>query len=275
MGHVFGPKDDGTPYIMGVVNVTPDSFSDGGAYFSSDKAVEHGLRLAQEGADILDIGGESTRPGAAPVSVQEEIDRVVPVIAGLVETGKVISVDTRHAQTMQHAVAAGAGMINDISALSHDADGLDVAAKAGAAVCLMHMQGTPETMQQHPHYDDVTGEICAYLLQRIAACEVAGIPRSKIVVDPGIGFGKLLQHNLDILHNFVQFKALDVPVLLGVSRKSFIENICPGTPANDRLPGSLAAALWGAQLGADILRVHDVAATKQAIEVYSAIRQAG
>jgi len=255
---------------MGIINVTPDSFSDGGLFLDARKAVDQGLRLAEEGADVLDIGGESTRPGAAPVSPQQEIDRILPVIEGLRGCGKIISVDTRHAATMRAAVKAGAGMINDVTALGTE-DNLQFAAQSGVPVCLMHMKGSPQNMQQNPHYDDVVAEVKTFLAERIAVCEKAGIGRDKIIIDPGIGFGKMLQHNLAVLQNLKEFSALGVPVLLGVSRKSFIEKLCPGTPASERLPGSLAAALWALGQGVKILRVHDVAATKQAMAVFTAL----
>lgn len=255
---------------MGVVNVTPDSFSDGGAFFDPAAAVSHGFRLAEEGADILDVGGESTRPGAVPVSAQEEMDRVLPVIEGLKGCGALLSIDTRHAATMREAVRAGAGMINDIHALRGEGS-LAAAAESGVPVCLMHMRGQPGAMQDAPAYDDVVSDIMDFLTQRIESCVAAGIPKSRIVIDPGIGFGKTLLHNVEILKNIKTFKELNVPVLIGVSRKSFIEKICPGVAPADRLPGSLAAELWALQQGADILRVHDVAATRQAVAVLQAI----
>lgn len=261
------------PYIMGIINVTPDSFSDGGSYIEAEEAIDHGWRLVEEGADILDIGGESTRPDADPVSPQQEMDRVLPVIEGLKDCGKIISVDTRHAATMLEAANAGAGMINDVTALQQDDESMNAAANSNLPVCLMHMQGTPQTMQQNPQYDDVVTDVRSFLESRINACEEAGITKDRIVIDPGIGFGKTLQHNLTLLHNINELKSLEVPVLLGLSRKSFIEKICPGTPANDRLPGSIAAALWVLEQGADILRVHDVAATRQAVSVFEAIRK--
>ncbi|MCB9991302.1 MAG: dihydropteroate synthase [Rhodospirillales bacterium] len=258
---------------MGIVNVTPDSFSDGGAYFEPQQAIDHGLQLAAEGADILDVGGESTRPNAQPVSPQEEVDRVLPVIEGLKDSGLLLSIDTRHAETMRAAVKAGAGMINDVTALEGEPGSVEAAAKSGAYICLMHMQGQPQTMQDDPHYDDVIADITAYLRGRIDACRAAGIDQSRLLVDPGIGFGKTLAHNLTILRHLEAFEALGVPVLLGLSRKSFIEKLCPDTPASERLPGSLAGALWGVQRGAAVLRVHDVAATRQALSVWQSIRE--
>ena len=267
------PWRDKTPCLMGVVNVTPDSFSDGGAFYNPEKAIEHGLRLVEDGADILDIGGESTRPHADPVSPQQEMDRVLPMIDGLRDCGCLISIDTRHAGTMQAALRAGAGMINDVTALEGDPESLAVAAQSSAYVCLMHMQGQPQTMQDDPHYDDVIADITAYLRGRIEACRAAGIDQSRLLVDPGIGFGKTLAHNLTILRHLEAFEALGVPVLLGLSRKSFIEKLCPDTPASERLPGSLAGALWGAQRGVAVLRVHDVAATRQALTVWRSIQE--
>lgn len=263
------------PLLMGIVNVTPDSFSDGGRFLDPSSAVQHGLRLVEEGADLLDIGGESTRPGAAPVSVQEEMDRVLPVIEGLRGGGVMISIDTRHAATMRAALAAGAGMINDVTALTGDPDSLAVAAAARVPVCLMHMRGVPGTMQDRPHYEDVTAEVAGYLAARADACERAGMAREALIVDPGIGFGKTLEHNLALLKNISVFKGMGCKVLIGVSRKSFIAGLCPGAEAAERLPGSLAAALWAAAQGADILRVHDVAATRQALAVFQALGGAG
>ena len=259
------------PALMGIINVTPDSFSDGGQYDSAPEAIARGWRLIEEGADILDIGGESTRPGAAPVTPQQEMDRVLQVIEGLHGCGKLISIDTKNAATMRAALAAGAGMINDVSALTADPDSLTFVAASDVPVCLMHMQGDPATMQKAPSYEDAVAEICAYLAARIIACTDAGIIKDRIIVDPGIGFGKTLEHNLGLLNHIARFCDLGVPVLLGASRKSFIEGICPGTPPQDRLPGSLAAALWAAQNGVSILRVHDVAQTKQALAVHAAV----
>ncbi len=261
------------PLIMGIVNVTPDSFSDGGQFYDPESAIAHGRQLAAEGADILDIGGESTRPGAEPVSPEEEMRRVLPVVEGLRDCGKTISIDTRHAVTMQAAVEAGAGMINDVTALQGDPDSLAVAAAAKVPVCLMHMQGDPQTMQDSPQYGDIVDDVKAFLAGRAEACLKAGISGGSIFIDPGIGFGKTLDHNLVLLHRIGEFADLGYKVLLGASRKSFIEKICPDTPADRRLPGSLAAALWGAGQGVDMLRVHDVAATQQALAVQSAIQQ--
>lgn len=259
------------PILMGIVNVTPDSFSDGGRYLASEAAIAHGLKLRAEGAQILDIGGESTRPGAAPVSVEEEIARVVPVIEGLAGCGALLSVDTRNAITMRAACAVGAGMINDISALTHDPDALVVAAGSGAYICLMHMQGEPQTMQAAPSYEDVFAEVYNFLEERIGACVQAGVNRDRLVIDPGIGFGKNLEHNLILLNRLDHFKSLGVPLLLGASRKRFIESLCPDTPVGARLPGSLAACLAAYTQGISAFRVHDVAETAQALTVYRAM----
>ncbi len=251
--------------------MTPDSFSDGGQFSEAGKAIDHGLKLIEQGADILDIGGESTRPGAASVSPQQEMDRVLPVIEGLKNSGAMLSVDTRHAETMRATAQAGASMINDITALQGDPESLSVVARSNLPVCLMHMQGQPQTMQQNPDYNDVVADISAFLAGRIKVCLDAGIPKNRIIIDPGIGFGKTLEHNLALLKNIATFKSLGVPVLLGASRKSFIEKICSDAATDKRLPGSLAAALWGLQQGVDIFRVHDLAETKQAFAVFEAI----
>ena len=262
------------PLIMGVVNVTPDSFSDGGEFIDVDKAIAHGLKLLEEGADILDIGGESTRPGAKAVSIEEEQNRILPVIKGIKDQAPdaVISVDTRNADTMKRAIGAGADIINDVSALTHDKEALDVVASAeNVSVMLMHMQGTPETMQDKPTYDNVVDEVYAYLEGRIEVCESAGIERDRIAVDPGIGFGKSLEDNLELLKNLDKFHGLGCAVLLGASRKSFIEKIVPDTPTDERLAGSIAAAIQGLEEGVQIFRVHDVKETKQAFAVWQAM----
>jgi len=257
---------------MGIVNVTPDSFSDGGDFIDPGKAITHAQKLIADGADIIDIGGESTRPGAAPVSPQEEMDRVIPVIAGLRDCGKLISIDTRHATTMKEAIKAGAGMVNDVTALMNDPDSVHIVSSTNTLVCLMHMQGQPQTMQDNPNYTNVVQEVSEFLLRRIEFCETNGIDKGRIVVDPGIGFGKALTHNLKIIRNVSEFKKCGVPVLVGASRKRFIEAICPGAGMRQRLGGSLATALWCLQQGAALFRVHDVAETKQAFNIYQAIR---
>ena len=261
------------PLVMGIVNVTPDSFYDGGAHPDSGSAIAHGRKLLAEGADILDVGGESTRPGAASLSIAEEIARVVPVIEALAKEGAVISVDTRHAPVMRAAIAAGARIVNDITALTGDPDGLPVVAETGVAAVLMHMQGEPATMQKAPHYEDALSEIEDYLAERLAACRAAGVPFERLAVDPGIGFGKRPQHNLELLAGTGRFRELGAAVLIGASRKSFIGMLSHGEKAADRLPGSLAAALAAVERGADILRVHDVAETRQALTIWQAIAE--
>jgi dihydropteroate synthase len=262
------------PQLMGIVNVTPDSFSDGGAFSSAQAAVEHALRLEAEGADILDIGGESTRPGAHPVPLKEELSRVIPVIEGLTGRTKArISIDTRKAEVMRRALAAGAQIINDVAALTYEPECLQVAAASNAPVVLMHAQGDPRTMQAAPRYDDCLLDVCDWLAARIAACEAAGIARERLIIDPGIGFGKTLTHNLELLAGLTLLHGLGVPVLLGASRKSFIGALSGIGDARQRVPGSIAAALQGAAHGVQILRVHDVAETRQALSVWEAMRR--
>lgn len=259
------------PLIMGVVNVTPDSFSDGGRFLVTENAIAHGLRLAEEGADILDIGGESTRPGAAPITFDEELRRVIPVIEGLAAKTKTkLSVDTRNAEVMRRAAAAGVHLINDVSALAHDTASPAAAAASRLPVVLMHAQGSPETMQRDPQYKDALLDVFDYLEARIAACEQAGIPRERLIVDPGIGFGKTVEHNLQILAGLSLFHTLGVPVLLGVSRKRFIGTLTGANEPAVRVPGSIAAALTGVMQGVQLLRVHDVAAMRQALTVWEA-----
>jgi len=258
----------GRPLVMGVVNVTPDSFSDGGKFFDAKAAVAHARRLAEEGADILDIGGESSRPGALPVSIAEELDRVLPVLEGLKGIEKPLSVDTRRPEVMQAALRAGASMINDIEALQAPG-ALQAMAKAQCAVCLMHMKGEPATMQQEPRYDDVVGEVLGFLGSRVHAALHAGIARERIVADPGFGFGKTAAHNFELLRRLEEFSALGVPLLAGWSRKSTLGKLT-GRPAGERLAGSLAAALLALQAGATILRVHDVKETRDVVAVWEA-----
>lgn len=262
------------PLIMGIVNVTPDSFSDGGQYFDTDKAVNHALALLEEGADILDIGGESTRPGAEPVSIEEEQKRVLPVIKMIKARAPsaVISVDTRHAITMEKSIDLGANIVNDVSALTHDVQSLNVVVKTQIPVILMHMKGTPQTMQHAPNYLDVVQEVYDYLLQRIKACLQAGVVQNNIIIDVGLGFGKTLEDNLTLLKNIDKFHSLGCPILLGASRKRFIEKICPNTPADKRVNGSVACALMALEKGVQVFRVHDVAETKQAFKVWQAIQ---
>jgi dihydropteroate synthase len=259
------------PRIMGIVNVTPDSFSDGGLYDSVEGAIAHGLKLAEEGADILDVGGESTRPGADYVPAEEELRRVLPVIERLrTRTDVLISIDTRKAEVMRRAAGVGADILNDVSALTHDPDAMGVAAESGLPVILMHAQGDPRTMNDDPQYADVVLDVFDFLEERIAACEVAGVPKTKIVVDPGIGFGKHLHHNVAVMAGLSLYHALGVPVLLGASRKKLIDHICDVPNPRDRVPGSIAAAMVGAAQGVQIVRVHDVAATRQALNVWRA-----
>jgi dihydropteroate synthase len=258
------------PRIAGIVNVTPDSFSDGGKFIDTDAAIAHGLKLAEEGADLLDIGGESTRPRAEPISVDEEIARVVPVIAALSkQTAIPISIDTSKPDVMRAAVAAGAGMINDVYALRSEG-ALDAAAALKVPVCLMHMLGEPRTMQNDPRYDDVVSDVRRFLAERIFACEMSGIDKKKIIVDPGFGFGKTLEHNLALLRALDQFAALGVPLMVGLSRKKMIGTIT-GRELDDRAVGSAAAAMIAVQKGAAIVRVHDVAATKDALAIWTAV----
>jgi dihydropteroate synthase len=257
------------PRVMGIINVTPDSFSDGGRLASPRAAVDHALRLAEEGAEILDIGGESTRPGAEPVPLAEELARVMPVIEGLrPRTQALISIDTRKGEVMARAAAAGADILNDVSALTHDPDALAIAAGTGCPVILMHAQGDPKTMNDDPQYGDVVLDVFDFLESRIQACEAAGIPKAKLVADPGIGFGKHLHHNVAVLANLALYHGLGVPVLLGASRKKLIDHISDVPKPEDRVPGSLAAALAAAAQGVQIVRVHDVAATRQALNVW-------
>ena len=259
------------PRVLGIVNVTPDSFSDGGEHATLEAAVAHGLRLAEEGADALDIGGESTRPGAQDVSAEEEIKRVVPVIERLVkQTSLPVSIDTSKPEVMRAAVAAGAGMINDVYALRRDG-ALEAAAELGLPVVLMHMQGEPRSMQDAPQYDDVVGEVHRFLAERIFAAEMAGIAKKNIVVDPGFGFGKNREHNLLLLAQLERFAELGVPVLAGLSRKRTIGELTGRDDPHDRVHGSVAAALIAAQRGAKLLRVHDVAATVDALKVWNAV----
>jgi len=261
------------PLVMGIVNVTPDSFSDGGRHLHSDAALAYAQRLIAEGADLLDIGGESTRPGARPVSVQQELDRVLPVIEGLRGAPVPISIDSRKPEVMRAAIAAGAQMVNDIDALQ-DAAAMHAIASSNVAVCLMHKQGDPLTMQEQPHYLKVVDEVCAFLRVRIAAAETAGIQRNRIVIDPGFGFGKTLEHNLALLRELDKLAVLGVPVLAGLSRKSMLGALT-GQDVAQRLPASIAAALIAVQRGAAIVRVHDVRATVDALKVLNAVNGIG
>lgn len=260
--------------IMGVINVTPDSFSDAGEAFTQADAVARGKAMVKAGVDILDIGGESTRPGAQEISISEELDRVIPVIEGLLETGVVLSVDTRHAEVMVGAIQAGAHIINDVTALSGAPKSLETAANLGCPVILMHMQGEPGTMQNAPMYEDAPREVSDYLEKRIKACEAAGIARSKIAIDPGIGFGKTVDHNLQIIKQIERLHEHGCAIVLGVSRKRFIGSITDTKNPQDRLPGSLAAAVYARTKGVQIFRVHDVWETKQALLICDYIQSA-
>jgi dihydropteroate synthase len=263
------------PILMGILHVTPDSFSDGGAYFDPARAVAHGRAMIEAGADIVDIGGESTRPGSDATPPEEELRRVVPIVAALARDGAVVSVDTRRASVMRAALDAGARIVNDVTALTSDADSMSVAVQSGAPVVLMHMAGEPRTMQAAPHYDDVALDVLAYLEARIAACVAAGIDRARIVVDPGIGFGKHpIDHNLPLLRRLALLHGTGCGILLGLSRKAFIGRVSRNEPAAERVGGSIAGALWGASRGVQILRVHDVAETMQALAVRRAILDA-
>jgi dihydropteroate synthase len=259
------------PLIMGVLNVTPDSFSDGGRWLEPERAIAHGRVLLEAGADIIDVGGESTRPGAAPLPAGDEIRRTEPVVRALAGSGAVVSIDTRHAAVMEAALVAGARIVNDVSALTHDPEGLALVARRQAAIVLMHMRGEPRTMQRNPVYDFPLVEVLEYLDARVRACLAAGIPREAIAIDPGFGFGKLVPHNLELLAGIGAFHTLGCPVVLGVSRKSTIARLSRGEPPEARLPGSLAAALFAVQQGVQILRVHDVAETRQALAVWHAV----
>ncbi|WP_447944917.1 dihydropteroate synthase [Stenotrophomonas indicatrix] len=257
--------------VMGIVNVTPDSFSDGGAHDTSEAAVAHGLKLVEEGADLLDIGGESTRPGAAPVSIDEELRRVVPVIEQLAaRTAVPISIDTFKPEVMRAAVAAGAGMINDIFGLRQDG-ALEAAADAGVPVVLMHMQGEPGHMQADPQYDDVVGEVHGFLVQRLFAAEMAGIAKKNLVIDLGFGFGKTTAHNMTLLARSERFLELGVPMLAGLSRKRSLGELTGRQSPAERVAASVAAHLIAVQRGARIVRVHDVAATVDALKVWLAV----
>ena len=266
--HRFDPT---RPLVMGIVNVTPDSFSDGGRHATTELALAHAQQLIADGADILDIGGESTRPGAAAVSEQEELERVLPLIESLRDSGIPLSIDTWKPGVMRAALAAGASMVNDVNALLADG-ALPVVAASDAAVCLMHKQGTPQTMQQQPHYDDVVAEVSAFLRGRIAAVEQAGIARERIVIDPGFGFGKTLAHNLALLRALPVLRELGVPVLAGISRKSMLGAIT-GRGVDERLVPSVVSAVLAVQQGAAIVRVHDVRETVDALKVLSALSE--
>jgi dihydropteroate synthase len=267
-----GSIDLSTPKVMGVLNVTPDSFSDGGRFVDFEAALDQAARMAEEGAAIIDVGGESTRPGAEPVTAQAEIDRVAPVIEAIAGSpGVAISVDTSKPEVMRAAVAAGATMINDVYALRRDG-ALEEAARLGVAVCLMHMQGEPRTMQENPHYADVVGEVAGFLAGRVRACLEAGITRDRITVDPGFGFGKTDLHNFELLANLERLHELDLPLTVGLSRKSTLGRLT-GRPVHERMPAALAAAALAVERGAHIVRTHDVGPTVDAVQVAWAVMQ--
>lgn len=257
--------------IMGIVNTTPDSFSDGGRCFDSQAAIAHALKLAEAGADILDVGGESTRPGAQPVAADEELRRVLPVIQALAEHGLMVSVDTQKAEVMRAAIAAGAVMVNDVTAL-RGPGALEAVAASDAAACLMHMQGEPRSMQQAPVYADVVRDVGMFLRERLAACEAAGIARERLVVDPGFGFGKTLAHNLGLLARLGEIAGLGVPVLAGMSRKSMLGALT-GRDVDAREFAGVAAHLAAVARGARIVRVHDVAAMRDALAIWNAVEE--
>ncbi len=259
--------------VMGILNVTPDSFSDGGHFFSRDAALKQAHQMAAEGADIIDIGGESTRPCAEPASVEEELDRVIPVLEKIrAELPIPISVDTSKAQVMREAIAAGADMINDVMALRGEGSLAAVAASNKVQVCLMHLQGEPRTMQLNPHYDDVVNEIKAFLLARVQVCLEAGIASSRLLIDPGFGFGKTVEHNLQLMKQLQVFTELGYPVLVGVSRKSLIGQVL-NKPVTERLYGSLALAVLAVSKGVAVIRTHDVAATVETLKMTHAVLQ--
>lgn len=257
------------PKVMGIVNVTPDSFSDGGRHLSFQSAIDHAYRLLEDGADMLDIGGESTRPGAALVGEQEELDRVLPVIEGLRDIPVPISIDTYKPAVMRAALAVGASMVNDVNALQAEG-AIAIVAQSEAAVCLMHKLGSPQTMQQSPAYLDVVKDVSAFLHERITAIEVAGIARNRIVIDPGFGFGKTLEHNLELLRQLARLADLGVPLLAGLSRKSML-GVITGREVGERVSVSVVAALLAVQRGAAIVRVHDVRETVDALKVWNAV----
>lgn len=257
--------------VMGILNITPDSFSDGGRFHSRDRALQHVEQMLLEGVDIIDVGGESTRPGAPSVSIQEEMERVIPVITAIRERFDIpLSVDTSKPEVMLAAVSAGADLINDVCALQQPS-ALAACAKLAVPVCLMHMQGQPRTMQQSPHYHDVVQDIVQFFQERIAACETAGIARQRLILDPGFGFGKTLSHNVELLRRLAAFSDLGLPILVGLSRKSMIGALLDNRPVEGRLHGSVASAVIAAMQGASIVRVHDVGATVDALKIVNAV----
>ena len=263
--------DLSTPRVMGIVNVTPDSFSDGGKFNTTDKAVAHAMELVAQGADILDIGGESTRPGATPVPLEEELNRVIPVIKALVQVGVPLSIDTYKPEVMRAAIDAGADIVNDVCAL-REPNALEIVAASKVGVCLMHMQGRPQTMQADPQYQDVVKEVTDFLAARLKASEQAGIARERIVLDPGFGFGKRTSHNLTLLNHLSSLQSLGLPLLIGLSRKSVLGQVV-GSAVDERIHASIAASVVSVMRGANIVRVHDVKPTVDALKIVSAVMQ--
>lgn len=271
LARIHGAPQSGRPMVMGVVNVTPDSFSDGGDHFAAEQAIAHSLHLASQGADILDIGGESTRPGSLPVSLQEELDRVIPVIKGIrLHTDCPISIDTSKPEVMEAAVSAGANLINDVNALQAP-KALEVAKACDVPVVVMHMRGTPETMQAQANYDDVVAEVMEFLTERMLACEKVGMDKKSLIIDPGFGFGKKLDHNVALLARLSELVQSGTPVLAGLSRKSMLGALTQRESPKERLAASLSACLIAAQAGAAIVRVHDVQETCDALKVWAAV----
>jgi dihydropteroate synthase len=265
--------DLATPVVVGVLNITPDSFSDGGHFVDHPAAFARALRMLEEGATIIDVGGESTRPGALPVSAEEELQRVIPVVRSLVAGGALVSIDTSKPEVICAALEAGAQIVNDVYALRRPG-ALEAAARGAAAVCVMHMQGEPRSMQQAPRYDDVVREVAGFLAERVAACESAGIARDRLLVDPGFGFGKTVAHNLELLRNLNEIAPPGLPILAGLSRKSMLATLT-GRPVEARLAGSLALAFAALEGGARIIRCHDVAETCDVVKVWTALRRKG
>jgi dihydropteroate synthase len=265
--------DLATPVVMGVLNITPDSFSDGGHFVDHPAAFARALRMLEEGATIIDVGGESTRPGALPVSAEEELQRVIPVVRSLVAGGALVSIDTSKPEVICAALEAGAQIVNDVYALRRPG-ALEAAARGAAAVCVMHMQGEPRSMQQAPRYDDVVREVAGFLAERVAACESAGIARDRLLVDPGFGFGKTVAHNLELLRNLNEIAPPGLPILAGLSRKSMLATLT-GRPVEARLAGSLTLAFAALEGGARIIRCHDVAETCDVVKVWTALRRKG
>ena len=263
--------DLSTPRVMGIVNVTPDSFSDGGKFNTTDKAVAHAMELVEQGADILDIGGESTRPGATPVPLDEELNRVIPVIKALVKAGVPLSIDTYKPEVMREAIDAGVDIVNDVCALQ-ESNALEIVASSKVGVCLMHMQGRPQTMQADPQYQDVVAEVAGFLAARLKASEQAGIARERIVLDPGFGFGKRTSHNLTLLNQLSCLQSLGLPLLIGLSRKSVLGQVV-GSAVDERIHASIAASVVSVMKGANIVRVHDVKPTVDALKIVSAVMQ--